>query len=58
MGPVTDYGTVPDAAPVHGKPELADYGTVPDAAPVHDKPEVGLIMAGPDTFGTRKPGVN
>ena len=37
---LTDYGTVPDSAPVHEVPELTGYGTVPDTAPVHEVPEL------------------
>ena len=46
---LTDYGTVPDTAPVHDKPELTDYGTVPDSAPVHELPELPGYGTVPDT---------
>ena len=46
---MSGYGTVPDTAPVHEKPELTDYGTVPDNAPVYEKPELSGYGTALDT---------
>ena len=46
---LTEYGTVPDTAPVHEVPELTEYGTVPASAPVHEKPELSVYGTVPDT---------
>ena len=46
---LTEYGTVPDTAPVQEVPELTSYGTVPASAPVHGVPELTEYGTVPDT---------